>query len=741
MSRTLVRWLIFGLCVIVLLTALGWGTVHLLRLEKEREEMARQADEQELVRLALWRMDSKAGGILVAENARPVQHFQAFPDLGRVYTKSFQVLGKGETFVASPLLTHEPGPVRLFFMKKKSAPFQCTSPQVPTGNQRDLAETYYSTDGAAIEASQKLLDQASGLIRRWESGGSELDDQKRESRLSSGERFAEEVVDDADSESVGNRFFRDQLAAVDDEDLAAQVLKEIESTDSKDNRQYELNSNEAVERSRIIRSQAYDNVGRSSSSPKLKSESPAVSKWAVADSQAQDSLVADEAKMSAVKNKASQPGSATESVDGRTPAEAAPSRASEPIATLPSTPPASSAPIPAAPQMKADKASSALRYSYGNSLVPSEESSEESAPEAEVQPFLPFFVEEELFLMRDAILDGEAVEQYCWLDRQAIEADLLAAVADTFPTASLVPTGASADGSNPRVLAALPLRLVGSPLFQSANTSTGWSPLKRSLLLSWIGVLGAAAAVAALLRGALALSERRGAFVSAVTHELRTPLTTFQLYADLLADDMVKEPAKRKEYLEVMRGEAGRLGHLVENVLAYAQLEKGGERRRAETLSLTALVERVAERLHQRAGQDEMELIVTIPEAAAERLVTVDVSAVEQILFNLVDNACKYARLHFEGTEFDPRIHLEADAQAKVPLLRVRDHGQGIAEGEARRLFRPFRKSAREASHTAPGVGLGLALCQRLSKRIGGSLRLERNSRSGASFVLELPQA
>jgi signal transduction histidine kinase len=73
--------------------------------------------------------------------------------------------------------------------------------------------------------------------------------------------------------------------------------------------------------------------------------------------------------------------------------------------------------------------------------------------------------------------------------------------------------------------------------------------------------------VALVLRGMMALSERRASFVSSVTHELRTPLATFKLYSEMLADGMVREEAKKQQYLETLTGEADRLGHLVENVL------------------------------------------------------------------------------------------------------------------------------------------------------------------------------
>jgi signal transduction histidine kinase len=130
-----------------------------------------------------------------------------------------------------------------------------------------------------------------------------------------------------------------------------------------------------------------------------------------------------------------------------------------------------------------------------------------------------------------------------------------------------------------------------------------------------------------------------------------------------------------------------------------------------------------------------MALAVELTSPARTSAVQADVSAVEQILFNLVDNACKYAA--HEATE--KVIQLKADADGRAAMLSVRDHGPGIPLREAKRLFEPFHKSAHEAAHSAPGVGLGLALCRRLSRAMGGELQLERDGEPGACFVLTLP--
>jgi signal transduction histidine kinase len=257
-----------------------------------------------------------------------------------------------------------------------------------------------------------------------------------------------------------------------------------------------------------------------------------------------------------------------------------------------------------------------------------------------------------------------------------------------------------------------------------------------ALVLGWACVLLAGLAVALLLQGTLSLSERRAAFVSAVTHELRTPLTTFKMYSEMLATGMVPDEAKRREYLSQLCAEADRLHHLVENVLAYARLERGSARNRVEQVTLRELLQRVKPRLVQRAEQAGMLLEEQTDARALATVVQADVAAAEQILFNLVDNACKYAA----PSAKNKCIHLEAvPEEEKFALLRVRDHGQGISAEAAKRLFQPFSKSAHEAARTAPGVGLGLALCRRLGRSLGGELRLSSATTGGACFELLLP--
>lgn len=230
------------------------------------------------------------------------------------------------------------------------------------------------------------------------------------------------------------------------------------------------------------------------------------------------------------------------------------------------------------------------------------------------------------------------------------------------------------------------------------------------------------------------LSERRASFVSAVTHELRTPLTTFRLYSDMLGSGAVREE-KRPVYLSVLSREADRLSHLVENVLAFSKIERGSARSAVTEIEINDLLASFSERFATRLDAAGLKLELISSEPIRAKL---DASALEHILFNLIDNAAKYA-----AASQPPVVTISPATKKGKIEIRVTDHGPGILEAECRRIFRPFSKSAKQAAETKPGVGLGLALSKRLARSMDGTLacRQRGDGKNGAEFVLTLPKA
>lgn len=355
----------------------------------------------------------------------------------------------------------------------------------------------------------------------------------------------------------------------------------------------------------------------------------------------------------------------------------------------------------------------------------------------------------QLVFVRSAVIEGKPVVQGVWLDWNALRSDLLESVNDVLPGSSLVPVYPSGSlMTNIYQLATIPVAFI-PPSSQSIAT-WHWSPTKIGLLITWIAILTTIIAVGAVLRAAIVLSERRGRFVSAVTHELRTPLTTFRLYSQMLADGMVTDEKVRKDYLQILKRESERLTGIVENVLEYARLTRSRSSKDkaagVQTLSPGALIARFRPALARRAQQSNLDLVVSLDlESHKERTLTVDPHAVERIMMNLVENACKYAApVDNEDNEdsieeADTRIHFDITIKNDMLELLIADHGDGIATGEGARIFGEFQRGWRGLSNARSGLGLGLALSRGLAKEMDGDLILTKRRGHGAEFLLTIP--
>ena len=249
-------------------------------------------------------------------------------------------------------------------------------------------------------------------------------------------------------------------------------------------------------------------------------------------------------------------------------------------------------------------------------------------------------------------------------------------------------------------------------------------------------VLAILAAGALLVRQAR-LSEieaaRKTSFVANVSHELKTPLTTIRLYAELLAEGRVRDEAKRADYLVTIGQETQRLGRLVANVLDFSRLEQGKKKYAPAALDLAAELRRLADTHAPRLAVAGLALRVEAQESLA---LTTDRDAVEQIVLNLLDNACKYAA---EGGEVLLRLSTEGtDGGARARLV-VADRGPGVPAEQRERIFEKFHRVDDRLVAEKAGAGLGLSIARQLARGLGGDLRCEAAPGGGAAFALTLP--
>jgi signal transduction histidine kinase len=315
-----------------------------------------------------------------------------------------------------------------------------------------------------------------------------------------------------------------------------------------------------------------------------------------------------------------------------------------------------------------------------------------------------------------------------WPKLQTVLAD---EISDIFPEPTFEPEPNPQPADSQRVMKWLPVRLNPGP--DDSQPLPAWTPLRVGLASAWAAALVALIAVGLGGWSLISLSERRVRFVSAVTHELRTPLTTLRLYLDMMTGGMVNEPKQQEEYLHTLHSETERLNRLVANVLDFSRLERQRPRLEKTNVPVAELLQQVRSNWEERCKSADKELVVE-DGLSPDATVHTDVKLVEQVLGNLVDNACKYSK----GAA-DPRIRLRARREGSRLVFEVEDRGPGVAPRERRSIFRPFRRG-KGVDATAGGVGLGLALARQWAALLGGSLSVRPAAEGpGACFRLELP--
>jgi signal transduction histidine kinase len=255
-----------------------------------------------------------------------------------------------------------------------------------------------------------------------------------------------------------------------------------------------------------------------------------------------------------------------------------------------------------------------------------------------------------------------------------------------------------------------------------------------SVLLVGIFVAAILSGGGLLLRQARRSEEeaaQKTSFVANVSHEFKTPLTTIRLYAELLEQGRVRDASQGGEYLRTIGRETQRLARLVNNVLDFSRLEQGRKKFQRETLDLSATLAQLLDAHAPRLAEGGLELKRKLPVEAVS--VLTDRDAVEQIVLNLLDNACKYAA---EGREVSVALRLREGGGAEIS---VGDRGPGVPVAHRERIFEKFHRVDETLTAEKGGAGLGLSIARQLARGLGGELRYEPREGGGAEFIFELP--
>ncbi|MCL4425071.1 MAG: cell wall metabolism sensor histidine kinase WalK [Firmicutes bacterium] len=226
------------------------------------------------------------------------------------------------------------------------------------------------------------------------------------------------------------------------------------------------------------------------------------------------------------------------------------------------------------------------------------------------------------------------------------------------------------------------------------------------------------------------LEGMRREFVANVSHELRSPLQLLEGYTEAILDDVPKNEAARREYLEVILDETLRLKRLVNDLLDITQIDEGKMVLAVKPLSLADLAQRLERKLCPLAQEKGVSLQVDVPGTLPP--IYGDEDRLEQVVFNLLDNALRH-------TPSGGQVTLAArSGNAGQIKLTVQDTGEGIPAGDLPYIWDRFYK-VDKARTGRQGTGLGLAIVRRIVEAHRGQVFVESVLGKGSLFTILLP--
>lgn len=241
-----------------------------------------------------------------------------------------------------------------------------------------------------------------------------------------------------------------------------------------------------------------------------------------------------------------------------------------------------------------------------------------------------------------------------------------------------------------------------------------------------IGVL--AAALNEMAYSLSMLEGSRKSFVANVSHELKTPMTTIGGFVDGILDGTIP-PEQHRHYLTIVSQEISRLSRLVKSMLNIAKYETGEMELKRERFDVVALTVRTVLIFEKRI--EEKHLAIEGLDAGAH-YVLADVDLIQQILYNLVENAVKFVN---DGGEI--RFTFLPDGEKLT--VSIRNTGEGLTQEELPKVFDRFYKTDESHGKDTTGVGLGLSIVRSIIKLHGGHIlvRSTKNEFTEFSFTLK----
>ena len=225
------------------------------------------------------------------------------------------------------------------------------------------------------------------------------------------------------------------------------------------------------------------------------------------------------------------------------------------------------------------------------------------------------------------------------------------------------------------------------------------------------------------------LDKSRSQFVSNASHELKTPLSTMKILIETILYQDPIDPNMTKDFLSDVNQEIDRLNRIVSDLLTLVNIDSGAARLNSSDIDIHELILEQVKRLAPLARESGIELDCSVREAME---VTGDAVKLQQVIYNVIDNAIKY-------TPRGGEVHVSLSRAGKRAILRIADTGIGIPASDLPHIFDRFYRVDKARSRATGGTGLGLSIVKQIVQLHGGSILATSEEGNGTTFVVELP--
>ncbi len=213
-----------------------------------------------------------------------------------------------------------------------------------------------------------------------------------------------------------------------------------------------------------------------------------------------------------------------------------------------------------------------------------------------------------------------------------------------------------------------------------------------------------------------------------VSHDLKTPLTMIKAYAEMVRDISYKDKEKREKDLNIIIDETDRLTLLVNDLLELSKLENGGTSLKIEEYDLKTEIEAIISKYDIIKETEKYEFILIVPDKV---IVKADKNKINQVIYNLVNNAINY-------TGKNKKVTIKVTENKKTYLVEIIDTGKGINENDLPYIWDKYYKNDKNHQRNVTGSGIGLSIVRNILEAHGFKYGVKTKKNKGTIFYFEI---